>query len=317
MNRLDPRLEARSTSRVLDSELLSRWSADGFALAQKLARAPLTVTGGFANTRLTLALPSGTPEPPDILVPVPVDGHEVEMAFSASALDWLVGLLDRDQAPGAGRTLSFDAMEALLAGLLAPLNLGGIGRARLATTSDNNDVASAVAVLHGEGTAIPVLGTDAALLAFHARIAAKTDRLVAAPLSYLRVPDFASPAVMVETLVGMVRLDADERGALEAGGGVRLDAHWPGGRCSVGRRFVADQEAWRIDACLSGDPLIVRSGMAARPLDDPALATTLIDDGALELLDGDKVVATGHLVSLAEQGQPHPIFVLDGTASRP
>jgi hypothetical protein len=317
MNRLDPRLEARSTSRVLDPGLLSHWSAEGFALAQKLARAPLTVTGGFANRRLTLALPSGPPEPAEIVVPVPVDGQEVDLTLGASALDWLVGLLGEEQAPGVGRTLSFDAIEALLAGLFAPLGFDSIGRARIATTDDKDCVAGALAVLHGEGAAIPVLGSDAALHVFHERIAAKTDRLVAAPLSYLRAPGLVSPAVTVETIIGMVRLDAEERGALEAGGGVRLDAHWPDGLCCVGRRFVADQGAWRTDACLSGSPLIVRSAVAVRPLDDPALGTASIEDGALELLDGNQVVATGQLVSLAEQGQPHPIFVLDSPALRP
>jgi hypothetical protein len=317
MNRLDPRLETKSTSRVLDPGLLAHWSADGFALAQKLARAPLTVTGGFANTRLTLALPPAATEPAVIVVPLPIDSHEVALALSASALDWLAGLLDRDQAPGAGRTLSFDAIEALLAGLFAPLGFDGMGRAQLAATGDNTSVASALAVLHGEGVAIPVLGTDVALQALHALIAAKSDRLVAAPLSYLRAPDFVSPAVTVETIIGMVRLDAEERSALESGGGVRLDAYWPGGLSTVGRRFVTDQSGWRVDACLSDRPMIVRAGMAVRPLDDPALATTSVDDGALELLDGDEVVATGHLVSLAEQDQPHPIFVLDGPASRP
>ncbi len=317
MNRLDPRLDARSTSRVLDPGLLSHWSADGFALAQNLARAPLTVTGGFANTRLTLALPSGATEPAEVIVTLPVEGQMVELALSAAALDWLVGLLGRDQAPGAGRTLSFDAIEALLAGLFAPLGFDGIGRAQLATANDSDRVAIALAVLHGEGATIPVLGADLALRAVHAQTAAKTDRLVAAPLSYLRAPDFVSPAVTVETIIGMVRLTAEERGALEPGGGVRLDTHWPDGLCSVGRRFVAEEGGWRVDACLSGAPLLVRSGVAVRPLDDPALGTALIEDGALELLDGDQLVATGHLVSLAEQGHPHPIFVLDFPASRP
>lgn len=313
MNRLDPRLETRPQARVLDQSLLAAWTADGFALAQKLARAPLTANGGFASKRLTLGFPSRTVNQAAIVVPLHGPGGRVDLALSPSALDALVGLLGQGATADSGRTVSLDALEALLAGLLAPLACGQVSRARLADTHDAERASKAWAALGLENTEIPVLGSDSALNALCDRIAAKADRLVAAPLSFLKSPPLGQAAVgvAVETLVGTVQLSQDERAALEAGGGVFLDAHWPDGRTCIARRFVAVDGQWRVDDCLSGDRLLVRSGAVVRGLDDPALGSAAPNLGLLELVDGQEIVATGHLVGTGQCDDPRLIFALD------
>lgn len=316
MNRLDPRLETKTKSRVLDQAHLSAWSADGFAMAQRLARAPLSVTGGIASTRLTLGLALQAPADTQIFVPLHVQDDVAVLALSDKELDGLAGLLERNTAPGAGRTLSLDTVEALLAGLLTPLASDGIGRAWLAGDGDGVDAASsspAVAALQFEACDMPLLGTDAALSKVYNQVSAKMDRLVAAPLSYLKPTHQARAAVEVETLVGMVALSAEERAVLEPGGAVLLDAHWPIGRNSVGRRFVASGDGWRVDDCLDGDMLMVRSGTLVRSLDDRALQAPVPRTGLLELVEGQKIIATGHLATLPSDDDVQPIFVLDQT----
>ncbi|MEO0384973.1 MAG: hypothetical protein AAF234_15605 [Pseudomonadota bacterium] len=313
MNRLDPRLETKTQSRVLDQAHLSAWSADGFEMARRLARAPLSVTGGIASTRLTLGLALQDPTEAQIFIPLHVHGDTALLALNERALDSLASLLERNTAPGAGRTLSLDAVEALLAGLLAPLALDGIGRASLAADAEAAWTRPTIAALQFEACDIPVLGTDAALAKVYDQVAAKMDRLVAAPLSYLKSTHQARAAVEVETLVGMAALNAEERAKLEPSGAVLLDAHWPSGRTSVGRRFVASEDGWRVDDCLANRYLMVRSGTLVRGLDDPALHAPVPSTGLLELVEGREIIATGHLASLSEGDDLQPIFVLDQT----
>lgn len=315
MNRLDPRLETKTQSRVLDQAHLSAWSADGFAMAQRLAKAPLNVTGGIASTRLTLGLALQAPADAQIFVPVHVQADSAVLALNAQALDRLAGLLERDSTPAAGRTLSLDAVEALLAGLLAPLALDGIGRAWLAGDADAEAAWTypAIAALQFEAYDIPVLGTDTALAKMYDQVSAKMDRLVAAPLSYLKSAHQARAAVEVETLVGMAALSAKERAALEPGGAVLLDAHWPSGRTCAGRRFVAGDDGWRVDDCLANNHVMVRSGTLVRGLDDPALNAPVPSKGLLELVEGQEIIATGHLATLPKGDDVQPIFVLDRT----
>lgn len=315
MNRLDPRLETKTQSLVLDQAYLSSWSAYGFAMAQRLARAPLNVTGGIASTRLTLGLALQAPADAQIFVPVHVHADSAVLALNAQALDRLAGLLERDSTPGSGRTLSLDAVEALLAGLLAPLALDGIGRAWLAGDAEPEAASTypAIATLQFEACDIPVLGTDTALAKMYDQVSARMDRLVAAPLSYLKSAHQARAAVEVETLVGMAALNAEERAALEPGGAVLLDAHWPSGRTSVGRRFVVSDDGWRVDDCFANNHVMVRSGTLVRGLDDPALNAPVPSTGLLELVDGQEIIATGHLASLPEIDNLQPIFVLDRT----
>lgn len=313
MNRLDPRLETKTQSRVLDQAHLSAWSADGFAMAQRLARAPLNVTGGITSTRLTLGLALQAPADAQIFVPLHVQSDSAVLALSDQALDGLAGLLERNTAPGAGRTLSLDTVEALLAGLLAPLALDSIGRASLAEQNDGLCASPAITSLQFEACDMPLLGTDAALSKVYDQVSAKMDRLVAAPLSYFKPTHQARAAVEVETLVGMAALSAEERAVLEPGGAVLLDAHWPIGRNSVGRRFVATGDGWRVDDCLDGDMLMVRSGTVVRGMDDPALQAPVPSTGLLELVEGQKIIATGHLATLPGDDDVQPIFVLDQT----
>lgn len=313
MNRLDPRLEAKTKSRVLGRAHLSGWSADGFAMARRLARAPLSVTGGIASTRLTLGLALQAPADAQIFVPLHVQSDSAVLALSDQALDGLAGLLERNTAPGAGRTLSLDTVEALLAGLLAPLAQDAIGRAWLAEEGDAASASSAITSLQFEACDMPLLGTDAALSKVYDQVSAKMDRLVAAPLSYLKPTHQARAAVEVETLVGMAALSAEERAVLEPGGAVLLDAHWPSGRTSVGRRFVASENRWRVDDCLANDHVMVRSGTLVRGLDDPALHAPVPSTGLLELVEGQEIIATGHLTTLPEGDHSQPIFVLDQT----
>ena len=313
MNRLDPRLETQTQSRVLGRAHLAGWSADGFEMARRLARAPLSVTGGIASTRLTLGLALQAPADAQIFVPLHVQSDSAVLALSDQALDGLAGLLERNTTPGAGRTLSLDTVEALLAGLLTPLALDGIGRASLAEQNDELRASPAITSLQFEACDMPLLGTDAALSKVYDQVSAKMDRLVAAPLSYLKLTHQARAAVEVETLVGMAALSAEERAVLEPGGAVLLDAHWPGGRTSAGRRFVASENRWRVDDCLANDHVMVRSGTLVRSLDDPALNAPVPSTGLLELVDGQDVIATGRLTTLPEGDHLQPIFVLDQT----
>lgn len=313
MNRLDPRLETRTQARVLDQAHLSSWSADGFTMAQRLARAPLCLTGGIASTRLTLGLTLPTSADAQVLVPVRIEGETPVLSLNEQALDSLASLLDRDSAPGSGRTLSLDAIEALLAGLLAPLALDGIGRAWLAEHTDEPLARPSPASLQFETCDMPVLGTDAALAKLYDQVSTKMDRLVAAPLSYLKPSHQARAAVEVEALMGMVALSEEERAALEPGGAAVLDAYWPNGRTCVGRRFVANADGWRIDDCLANSTLMVRSGTLVRGLDDPGLHAPVQSTGQLELVEGQDVIATGRLTTLPEGDHLQPIFVLDQT----
>lgn len=313
MNQLDPRLETHHPARVLDSRTLESWSADGFALARRLARAPATVTGGFANTRLTLGLCAPSGKPPALVVPLHLNEATVTLALGPAALDALAGRLGPDQDEGSGATLSLDAVEAILAGLLAPVALAGIGRASEASDEDRHAAGTAIAALAMESTTIPVLGSDGALAQLLEAMDAKADRLVAAPLSYLRAPSRTQLAVTVETLFGLVSLDAAERAALEPGGGVYLDTLWPEGRIIVGHRFVAQESGWAREAALTDETLALRSGLAIRSLEDPDLAAPLPTGENLELVDGDGVIASGRLEVVASGSGPRPILVLERT----
>ena len=311
MNQLDPRLETQPPARVLDSNTLSAWSADGFALARRLARAPVTITGGFANTRLTLGLRAPDGEPPALGAPLLLDETRVTLALGPAALDALAARLGSDQGEGSGATLSLDAVEAILAGLLAPLTLAGIGRAREASDQDRQAASIAIAALQVEAATIAVLGSDAALAVLLEAMHAKADRLVAAPLSYLRAPSRTQLAVTVETLFGLVSLNAAERAALEPGGGLYLDTLWPDGRTVVGRQFVALESGWAREYALAGDALALRGGLAIRSLEDPDLAAPLPAGESLELVDGDRVIASGRLETVRTDAGVRPILVLE------
>jgi len=313
VNRLDPRLESQVPLRLLDSRTLAGWSADGFAFARRLARAPVTITGGFANTQVILGLPSPDGEPPELVVPVHLDAVRVSLALGPAALDALAGRLGPEQGEGSGATLSLDAVEAILAGLLAPLTQATMGRARAAAQDDRQAAQDAVAALQVDSATIPLLGSDTALERFREIMDAKADRLVAAPLSYLRAPSRTQLAVTVETLFGLVSLNAAEYAAMEPGGGMYLDTLWPDGRIVAGRRFAAQVSGWALERSLKGDALVLRSGHAIRSLEDPDLAAPVAASESLELVDGDDVIASGRLEIVRTEAGVRPILVLERT----
>lgn len=308
MNRLDPRLQASVTQRLLTREHLARWSAEAFELAQQIARAPVTFTGGFSNTQVTLGVANEHEETAMVSVPLRLGAEQISVSLDEPALDTLAGLLERGATQSSvGQTLSLDAIEAILAGLLAPLDGLSVGTAAW----DTGDASGGFCALQFDDAMLPVLGSVKALKALHAAMTSKADRLVAAPLSYLKLPTRTRFAVSVEELLGVIWLNADDIANLEPGGGVVLDAVWSHGRMIAGRRFVSTEHGWRVEPSLESAPVVVRSDHAVRALDDPALTGSMKRTGTLELVHGDAVIATGRLANIERKGAMLTVFVTD------
>ena len=308
MNRLDPRLQASAARRLLTREHLVGWSVDTFELAQMIARSPVTVTGGFSNTQITLSLAMEADETAIAAIPVKLGSERMSLSLHESAIDALAALLERGTAPAnAGRTLSLDAIEAILAGLLSP-----VGDLSIEAGSWNGtDASEDLCALQFNDAVVPVQGPIRALRALHAAMTSEADRLIAAPLSYLKLPTRARMAVTVEDALGLVSLTADDLANLESGGGVILDTVWPSGRTIAGRRFVSTEQGWRLEEELDSTSVIVRSGHAVRALDDPALNSSLGRTDGLELVRGEEVIATGRLAAVEHEGMLRAVFAID------
>ena len=308
MNRLDPRLQASAAQRLLTHEHLGNWSVDTFELAQMVARSPVTVTGGFSNVQITLNLAVEADDATVAAIPFRLGSEQITLSLHESALDALAGLLERGtEFANAGRTLSLDAIEAVLAGLLAPVDDLSVG----AGSWNGPDASRHLCVLQFNDAVIPVQGSVRALRALHAAMTSKADRTIAAPLSYLRLPTRARMAVTVEEVLGLVSLTADDLANLESGGGVILDTVWPYARTIAGRRFVSAEQAWLLEEELNSAPVIVRSGHAIRALDDPALNSSVDRTDGLELVRGEEVIATGRLAAIERKGRLCTVFAID------
>ncbi|MFK7793693.1 MAG: hypothetical protein AB8B88_13605 [Devosiaceae bacterium] len=315
MNRLDPNLETRAHYRILSPGDVAHWTADDFALAVRIAHAPLTVTGGLTSTRIRLDLaPQNSPEnlqPPVVSVPLNMADTKIHLHAAGDALDGLAGLLERGrQNEGAGATLSLDAVEALLAALLAPLDDVAVGQA---TWTDQHDPMPLCA-LHFDGVSFPLFGSSSALETFRKAFASKVDQLVAAPLSYLKDPSRERVAVESETVLGAVQVSAEEAQALEIGGGILLDSLWPQGRDVVAGRFAKLGDNWQLMEQQEGT-LHVRAGDGLMLLDQASdqtasQASTGPDGQHLELMDRERCVAHGYLTSIIRDDKMSPVFVV-------
>ncbi len=294
---------------VVDADHLADWSAEDFDLVARLARAPRVLIGGLGGQQVTLTCADPRRQPVEMAISLALPEGTLTALASAAALDGLVGLLEGSGTAqvGVGRTVSPDAVEAILAGLLAPLGLAGIGPA--VAPKDHAKIGDhhPVVALEVNGTQLPLAGPTAALGALETHFATHSAPLEPVPERF---------AVALECVVGWVDLSDEELLRLEPGGGVVLDAVWPDGLTVVGRRFVAHGDAWRTETALANGALRLRAGRALRRLDDADLKEALEPHTVVELVGGETTLATGHLATVSNGNHgPRIIFALDPAGS--
>jgi hypothetical protein len=123
-------------------------------------------------------------------------------------------------------------------------------------------------------------------------------------------------SVDMEQVHGLVHLSAEDLAALEPGCGIMLDTLWPDGRPVAGGRFVRSGAHWQADADLQAGCLRVRSTARVNMLGELSLGTGLPQPSGqeLELLDGVRLIARGHLTSLELSGMVRTLFQIDQLA---
>ena len=317
MNRLDlqAHLVARSEGprRILSQSDLARWSADEVALAIALARRPAWFVGGFGSTPVALRpLMKGELDP--ILAHVPLETADglCTLHVGAPALDALAGLLT-PQAPvrrGLGRSMSLDALEAVLVALLGPVDGLTVGRAAWMEEPAHG----ASAALCVDGVSMPVWGASAALVSLYRLVSAagKAGSEALTDADTRRQTEADGIGVQAERLYGSVELTAMERARLELGGGLLLDSYWPSGLVAVGRRFTRSATGWRVLPELrKSKALVLRSHHGIQGLSDPDLGALPVSSRQLDLLDGHTVIATGRLVPAIVDDTETLVFRVD------
>lgn len=284
--------------RVLSQNDLSRWSADEFALAIALARRPARFMSGMNAQPVSLQpLMKSQLEPVLAHVPLETKDGACTLHLTAEALDTLAALLtpEVDDPRGLGRSLSLDALEAILVALLSPVDGLTVGRA--AWMDDPAHGASAA--LSFASIAMPIWGASGALVALYRLIAAAgmaSPDLLAGTVAE-RLAQAEAIGVQAERLFGTVELSPQDRVALEVGGGIMLDTYWPNGTVALGRRFSKVGNGWRMLPDLrKSKALVLRSHHAIQALSDPELGYLPESTRQLDLLDGHTVIATGRLV---------------------
>lgn len=307
MNQLDTTLSAAtpldSGVRVLLPERLENWSAEDFALAIALARAPATLSSGLGEALLHLTVADGSQEKIVASVPLDVDGNALTLGLGNRGLDALASLLGDD---ASGAALSLDAIEALTVAVLSPLARTSVGRASWGAPGR-----SIAALTLGEAS-LSLTGAPAAILALQTDSVAASASL-ASPFALMGGPLAQRLAVSTEQLLGLVRINDAERACMEEGCGILLDTIWPSSKQVAGRRFVKADSGWHVDHDLVGSMLRIRASEQVQMLDELAL------DGQerqpsptdLDLVDGDDVIATGHLIALELSGKPAIMFEVD------
>ena len=314
MNQLDPAIRMETPQRLLSPGAMAGWSADLFALAVTLSRQPVAVTGGLCSARLTLTVENRDKLAPVAQIPLSIGTAQIRVLLDAEALDGLAARLEAPDADsvGAGTTLSLDAVEALVAALLAPVAEIMVGRA------DWVQLASGTAPLRlvADGTSLALAGDAAALQRLYETLHARTDRLVPGPLALAALPLDHRLAVDVERVVGHVALDETDRAALQVGGGVLPDHLWPNGLTLFGRRFVRQGNGWRCMTLATLDQgCLLRIAHDRRTLDDARLASPAsaarTATQTLELVGFDGVLATGRLVTARWRGADRQVFQID------
>ncbi|MBV6659254.1 MAG: hypothetical protein KI785_15935 [Devosiaceae bacterium] len=299
-------------TKVLGTNDLTRWSADELGLAIALARRPASFVGGISGVRVALQ-PLLEHEIDPVLAHVPLetpDGH-CTLHVSAEALDALAGLMSPHEksVKGLGRSVSLDALEALLVGLLAPVDGLKVGRAAWI----EEPVSGASAAIRFGTATMPVWGASAGLVTLY-RLIAATDRGLHSPALNPSTGSAAKETVGVqaERLFGQVELSPQERVALEVGGGILVDTVWPNGLVALGRKFVKVGGGWReMPNLRKGKALVLRANHAIQALSDPELGLLPPSNRQLDLVDGHTVIGTGRLVPGRVDERDTLIFKID------
>ena len=310
MNQLDPSIQIDAAHRSLSPMAMHSWSANLFDLVVTLSRQPVAVTGGLCSARLALGVATSNQQGIIAEVPLSIGSTTLTLHLSADAVDGLAARLEGPGAlpAGAGATLSLDALEALLAALLAPIPEILVGRASWVDGSD----ADAVLALTADETGLLLSGETTALRALYETLHARTDRMVSTPLAVAALPLDQRLTVDVEKIVGQVALNEVDLTALHAGAGILPDQLWPNGLTLIGRRFTLQDGSWQSQNVATQDgSCLLRVAKTKRTLDDPRLGAALPDDGPAELFGTSGVLATGRLVMADWQGEPRQVFQID------
>lgn len=310
MNRLDTTIAAGTLQdtgvTTLPPERLVSWDADDFALAIELARAPAAFQSGLGEALLHLMVADETIENTVAVLPVSVDGHALTLGLGHDTLDTLVGLLSGETSKDVGANISLDAIEALCVAVLSPLKRIEVGRASWGHPE------TSIAALKLDSAHISLAGEPDAILALQSAAVAANASLPS-PFASLEQPLPQRLAVGTENVFAMVRLSETDRAAVERGCGIMLDTLWKNGRKVAGQRFVKSGLEWQVEHERKASCLHVRSTAQLQLLDELSLDVTEVNPSPtdLELMDGDQVIAHGHLSTVEISGTSHMVFEVD------
>lgn len=310
MNRFDTALAADTSMdsgiTTLSPERLGDWNGEDFALAIELARAPATFASGLGDALVHLVVTEETNEDGEAILPFTIEGETLTLGIGGEALDALAGLLGADVSVGAGANLSLDAIEALCVAVLSPLMRIDAARASWGPSGHT------VAALKIGDVQLSLKGDAAAVLALQRGIVT-AGAAQSTSFALLGQPLAQRIAVRTQQVLAITCLDEQERAALEPGCGILVDTLWQNGRQVAGQRFVKCGANWHVDADLGSGCLHVRSAAQVQMLDELSLGNNSSDPSGLdlELMDGELVVAHGHLTSLEVAGTQRVIFQVD------
>ncbi|MEM1289408.1 MAG: hypothetical protein AAGH60_13725 [Pseudomonadota bacterium] len=305
--------EPRRVDRVLSNVELDRWSADELSLAVALARKPAWFVAGLAALPISLRpLIKVGLEPVLAHVPLEFDEGTCTIHISSNALDALAGVLSSESGSdrGLGRSMSLDALEAIMVALLSPVGDVHVGRA---TWSEEAAAGASASLCFGD-TIMPVWGDGAGLVALYRGISQAAKSTHSAMLSHRATHSASSGkiAVIAERLLGTVQLAPAQLTQLEVGGGVTLDTHWPQGLVILGRRFCKHADGWgTVSELRRKDQLVLRSDKGVQSLGDPNLGEMRSNASTLLLMDSDTVVASGSLAIGIVDGKNTVIFRIE------
>lgn len=310
MNRFDTALAADTSPdsgvTTLSPERLGNWDGEDFALAIELARAPATFASGLGDALVHLVVAEETIEDGEAILPFTIEGETLTLGIGQKGLDALTGLLGADVSVSAGANLSLDAIEALCVAVLSPLMRIDAARASWGPSGHT------VAALKIGDVQLSIVGEASAILALQ-RAIVTAGAAQSTSFALLGQPLAQRIAVSTQQVVAIVCLAEQERAALEPGCGIVLDTLWPNGRQVAGQRFVKSGVHWHVDADLRRGCFHVRAAAQVQMLDELLLGTSSPDPSGLdlELMDGEQVIAHGHMTSLEVAGTQRVIFQVD------
>jgi hypothetical protein len=325
VNRIDPTLNETAAARRLPDETLAHWSPVLFAHALDCARTPVAVTGGLASTRLSygprLVERADGVAAVDARIVAPDDPtvhHSARLFLTAETLDRLVHLLapralgGNRSSCGLGSGLSADALEALLCALFAPLGSFSIGRAGWIEEARDG----LVLAIHGNGLEIVVDAAADAHQALLALFRSRSDRPVAAPLTYLRAPIGERLSVGAEEVVGLAHIGEAEAASLDAGWGIVPDILFDTPKTLLAGRFLHEGGVWRsLDAMGNwGEVATIGFGSDDLMIDMPIPAPPSPQRPGLTLKRAGQFLGTGQWVVLGGDADQRPRIAFEITA---